>query len=65
MRRMRRIRRSVSAFLTQLGVALIKTVVTSIVVGFIVVLFMHYMGVPVPDPTELLQGVSRLAHALS
>jgi uncharacterized protein (DUF111 family) len=65
MRRIRRILRSVSAFLTQLGVALVKTVVTSLVVGFVVVSLMHYMGVPVPNPTELLRGVSRLAHVLS
>ena len=65
MRRIRRIWRAVSAFLTQLGVALLKTIVTSLAVGIVVISIMHYMGVPVPAATELLRGVSKLAHMLS
>jgi uncharacterized protein (DUF111 family) len=65
MRRIRRIWRAASAFLTQLGVALLKTIVTSLAVGIVVISVMHYMGVPVPAATELLRGVSKLAHILS
>ncbi len=57
--------RAVSVFLTQLGAALLKAVVTSVVVGVVVVSVMHYMGVPVPNLVDLLRGVSRLAHILS
>ena len=63
--RMRRVVRSVSTFLTQLGAALLKTVVTSIVLGLVVITIMHHIGVPVPSATELLRGVSRLAHIRS
>ena len=65
MRRIKRYLRSASTFLTQLGAALVKTVVTSIVLGFIVVAVMQYMGVPVPSSDDLLRGVERLAHVLS
>jgi len=65
MRRIRRFLRAVSVFLTQLGAALLKAVVTSLAVGIVVVSVMHYMGVPVPNPDDLLRGVSRLAHILS
>lgn len=65
MRRIRRFLRAVSAFLTQLGAALLKAVVTSVAVGVVVVSVMHYMGVPVPNAIDLLRGVSRLAHILS
>jgi len=60
--RMRRVVRSVSTFLTQLGAALLKAVVMSTVLGIVVLTIMHHMGVPVPSATELLSGVSRLAH---
>ena len=60
-----RVIKKVSSFVTQLGIALVKAVVTSAIVGAVVVTAMHYMGVPVPTATELLRGVSRLAHVLS
>lgn len=63
--RMRRVFRAVSSFLTQLCAALLKAVVTSLVLGLFLVTVMHHMGVPVPSVTELLRGVSKLAHALS
>jgi len=63
--RMRRVVRSVSTFTTQLFAALLKAVVTSMVLGLVVVTIMHQMGVPVPSVTELLRGVSRLADVLS
>ena len=65
LKRMRRIVRPVSTFLTQLGAALLKAVVTSMVLGVYVVAVMHYMGVPVPSVVELLRGVTKLAHVLS
>jgi uncharacterized protein (DUF111 family) len=60
--RMRRAVRSVSTFLTQLGAALLKAVVTSVVLGLVLVTIMHRIGVPVPSAMELLRGVERLAH---
>ncbi len=62
--RIRRLTRSVSHFLTQLGAALVKTVFTSVLLGAVVVSVMQYMGVPVPSAHELLSGISRLAHVL-
>jgi hypothetical protein len=45
--------------------ALVKAVVTSVLIGAFAVGLMHYMGVPVPNPHDLLNGISRLAEALS
>ena len=61
----RRLFRSLSAFFTQLSVAALKAVVTSVVLGVVVVSIMQYMGVPVPSAHDLLGGLSRLAHVLS
>ncbi|HEV8431633.1 MAG TPA: hypothetical protein VGQ41_27280 [Pyrinomonadaceae bacterium] len=63
--RIRRIVRQGSLFLTQLGGALVKAVVTSLILGMVLVSVMHYMGVPVPSADDLLRGVSRLAQVLS
>jgi hypothetical protein len=63
--RMRRVARSVSTFLTQLGVAFLKAAVTSVVLGFVLITIMHHVGVPVPSATELLRGVGRMAHVIS
>ncbi|HEV8188711.1 MAG TPA: hypothetical protein VGP83_13230 [Pyrinomonadaceae bacterium] len=60
-----RILKKVSSFVTQLAIALMKAVLTSVIVGVVLVTAMHYMGVPVPTATELLRGVSRLANVLS
>jgi uncharacterized protein (DUF111 family) len=62
---MRRAVRSVSTFLTQLGAALLKAVLTSMVLGLVLVTIMHHLGVPVPSAMELLRGVEKLAHPLS
>jgi hypothetical protein len=48
--------------MTQLGAALLKAVLTSMVLGIVLVTIMHRVGVPVPSATELLRGVERLAH---
>jgi hypothetical protein len=63
--KIQRIVKGISSFLTQLGVALIKAVLTSAILGMVLVTVMHYMGVPVPSADDLLRGVSRLAHVLS
>jgi hypothetical protein len=63
--RIRRYLRRISAFLTQLGAALLKAVLTTFVLGIIVVSVMRYMGVPIPSSDDLLRGVERLAHVLS
>ena len=63
--KIRRVVKSFSSFLAQLSLALIKAVLTSAIVGMVVVTVMHYMGVPVPSATELLRGVSKLANVLS
>ena len=63
--RIERVFKTVSSFVTQLSIALVKAVLTSAIVGMILVTAMHYMGVPVPTATELLRGVSRLANVLS
>jgi len=63
--KIRRYAKKFSSFLTQLCAALLKAAVTSVVLGFVIVSIMHYMGVPVPSGDDLLRGVERLAHALS
>ena len=62
--RIRRVARSVSAFSTQVGAAMLKAVVTSVALGVLVASVMQYMGVPVPSAHDLLGGLSRLAHVL-
>ena len=63
--RIQRYLRKVSKFVTQLGAALMKAVLTTVILGIVVVSIMHYMGVPVPSSDDLLRGVERLAHVLS
>ena len=60
-----RVVKTVSSFVTQLVVALFKAVLTSVILGMVVVSVMHYMGVPVPSADDMLRGVSRLANVLS
>jgi len=62
--RVQRAIRSASVFVGQLGMALVKAVVTSFLIGAFAVGLMHYMGVPVPNPHDLLNGLSRLADSL-
>ena len=63
--RIRRVFRSASTFVSQLVGAFLKAVVMSMVVGVFLVSVMHYMGVPVPSPHDLLGGLSRLARIKS
>jgi hypothetical protein len=63
--RIQRTIKAVSGFVAQLGMALVKAVVTSVIIGAFAVGLMHYMGVPVPNPHDLLNGIERLAESLS
>lgn len=60
--RVRRLFRSTSTFLKHLCGALVKAVVTSVILGVFLVSVMKYMGVPVPSAHDLLGGLSRLAN---
>lgn len=63
--RIQRLLKSVSVFVAQIGMALVKAVVTSALIGAFAVGLMHYMGVPVPNPHDLMNGLTRLADVLS
>ena len=63
--RVQRVVRSATVFVGQLGMALLKAVITSVLLGAFAVGLMHYMGVQVPAPQDLLDGVKRLAETLS
>lgn len=65
MRSIRRYLRGFSTFLNNLLGALLKTVITSVLVGIFVISIMHYMGVPIPSAIDLLRGVENLAKVLS
>ena len=54
--RIRRFFRRVSA----VGAALLKALITSVVLGVVVVSIMHYMGVPVPSAHDLLRGLTHI-----
>lgn len=43
---------------------MVKTLVTSLAVGMVLVAVMQYMGVPVPSAHDVLGGISRLVHVL-
>ena len=60
--RMRRVARSVSAFVTQMGIAMLKALITSVALGVVLVSVMQYIGVPVPSAHDLLGGLSRWTH---
>jgi hypothetical protein len=51
-----------SAFVTQVGAATVKAVVTSVALGVLVVSVMQYIGVPVPSAHDLLGGLTRFTH---
>lgn len=63
--KIQRVVQKVSSFVAQLGISLMKAVLTSAILGMVLVTVMHYMGVPIPSTDDLLRGVSRLAHVLS
>jgi len=63
--RIRRLLRSLSVFVSQLGIALLKAVVTGALIGAFAIGLAHYMGVPMPSAHDVLGGLSRLADILS
>ncbi len=63
--RIQRLIRSATTFAAQLAMALVKAIVTSALIGAFAVGLMYYMGVRVPTPGDLLDGLTRLAETLS
>jgi hypothetical protein len=64
----RRLLRFVGTFLSQLCLAALRIIITSVVLTACVLAMLHYMGVPVPGPAELLDkfdGVTELNRILS
>lgn len=65
---LRRLGRVVSTFLSDLCAVVIRTAITAIVFSCCVMMLLHYFGVPVPGPAELLnkfEGLGRLVDVLS
>lgn len=59
---------ALSQFLQQIFSAMVRAFVTTLVFGVCVVGLMHYLGMPVPSPSQLLhglEGLSKLAGVLS
>jgi hypothetical protein len=63
--RIRRVFRSVSTFVSRLAGAMLRAVVTSMLLCVFLVSIMYYIGVPVPRAADVLSGLSRLADILS
>ena len=64
----RRLGRIVTTFLGDLCVAAVRVVITCVVFTMCVMVLLHYLGVPVPGPADLMDnfdGVGRLADLLS
>jgi hypothetical protein len=56
------------SFLRQLGRAAVRVIVTCLISAVCLTVMSRYLGLPVPDPVELLdkfKNVSRLADILS
>jgi hypothetical protein len=65
---MRRLVRAVATFLGRLCLAVLRAIVTSVVVTVCVMMLLYILGVPVPGPSELLdkfEALDRLARILS
>ena len=61
-------RRLVFTFLRQLGQMALKVVITCLIFAVCLTVMSRYLGLPVPDPIELLdkfKDVSRLGEILS
>ena len=64
----RRLVRLFAAFLSKLCLAVLRAIVTGLVITTCAMVMLHYLGVPVPSPSELLdkfEGLTRLAKSLS
>lgn len=65
---LRRLARLVARFLTMLSLAVLRVILTSVVFATCVMVMLHYLGVPVPGPSELLdkfEAVGQLTRILS
>src|SRR5829696_5702882 len=60
--RIRRYSRKVSSFVTQLGAALLKAVLTSFILGIVVVSIMHYMGVSIRELKAAHRDLAKVWH---
>ena len=65
---LRRLTRVVGTFLSNLLFAILRAIITVVVFTTCVMLMLHYFGVPVPGPSELLEkfeALGQLARILS
>ncbi len=65
---MRRLARAVATFLSRLCLAVLRIIITGLIFTVCMLVTLHYLGVPVPGPSELLHkfdGVDRLVRILS
>ncbi|HUS08898.1 MAG TPA: hypothetical protein VMZ30_00425 [Pyrinomonadaceae bacterium] len=65
---MRRLVHLAAKFLGILCVTILRTIITSVVFITCVMVMLHYLGVPVPGPSELLdkfEALSELSRILS
>lgn len=65
---LRRLARLAGRFVSTLGFAVLRAVITAVVFTTCVMFTLHYLGVPVPGPAELLdkfEGLGRLVDVLS
>jgi hypothetical protein len=64
----RQLVRVVAAFLSKLCFAVLRAIISGVVVSICVMVMLHFLGVPVPGPSELLdkfEALGRLATILS
>ena len=64
----RRLVRLVATFLSKLCLAVLRAIITGLVFTTCAVVMMHYLGLPVPSPSELLDkfaDLTRLAKSMS
>jgi hypothetical protein len=65
---LRRLVRLVATFLSALCHAVLRVIITGVVFATCVMVMLHYLGFPVPGPSELLdtfEAVGRLTRILS
>jgi hypothetical protein len=65
---MRRFFRLVATFLSKVCLAVVRAIITAAVFTTCVMVMLHYLGLPVPGPSELLdkfEDLGRLATILS
>ena len=66
---LRRLTHIFSTFVSDLCAVVVRTAITAIVFSCCVLMMLHYFGVPVPGPAELLNkfegGLGRLVDVLS